>query len=124
MVLIQAVQQILDRRLLNCHESRAKQWLKECKEELGELSTPLVMLVKRSWTDESFIPKIRIVLEPFNASIDKCIKALKLSAKSPFDLGLLDKAADFNVRDEDIDDIVVTSGGISSFSLSYCRASL
>lgn len=44
----------------------AKQWLKECKEELGELTMPLVTLVKRSWTDDSFTAKIPIVLEPFN----------------------------------------------------------
>lgn len=60
------------------------------------------------------------MLEPFNDTIEKCIKALKLSAKSPFDLSMLDKAADFNFRDEDLDDIVVTANGIQMYFVSHC----
>lgn len=49
-VLSETVQNQLRNRLGRTHDSRAKVWLTESIEEMGELSTPLITLVKRSWT--------------------------------------------------------------------------
>ena len=106
MVLSETVQAQLRRRLGQTHDSRAKVWLNESIEEMGELSTPLITLVKRSWTDESFTSKLVIILDPFKDTLEKATKALKLSAKSPFDISVLDDVkAEFRFRDEDLDDI-------------------
>ena len=54
---------------------------------------------------------VQIVLQAYLQVIEKTIKALKLSAKSPFDLSMLDNSIDVGFRDEDLDDIVVTASG-------------
>eukprot|EP01128_Nolandella_sp_AFSM9_P006515 TRINITY_DN3373_c0_g1_i1.p1 TRINITY_DN3373_c0_g1~~TRINITY_DN3373_c0_g1_i1.p1 ORF type:complete len:1095 (-),score=366.28 TRINITY_DN3373_c0_g1_i1:104-2929(-) len=124
MVLSQAVSEQLNRRLGKTHDSRAKVWLSESMEEMGELSIPLVTLVKRSWTDESFIEKINIVLEPYKDTLAKATKALKLSAKSPFDISMLDDVkAEFRYRDEDLDDIILNNENFND-SLHAIRKAL
>lgn len=107
---------VLERRFQQTHDTRAKQWLKECKEEIGELTVPLITLVKKSWEDSSYSSKISIVLDPMSETLEKCIKALKLSARSPFDLSMLDKAAAKQSGD-DLDDVVLN---FSSSTLPPC----
>lgn len=43
-----------------------------------------------SLQDESFVSKLDIILDPFKETLEKATKALKLSAKSPFDISMLD----------------------------------
>jgi len=108
-LLLQGVCNQLDARKDEAHESRTRQMMIEAKEELLQLSTPFVTIVKRSWTDPSFRAKVPIILGPLNESLDKAAKAIKLSAKSPFDVSLLDSdATTISFKDDDLAAITVS----------------
>eukprot|EP01127_Copromyxa_protea_P005406 TRINITY_DN15337_c0_g1_i1.p1 TRINITY_DN15337_c0_g1~~TRINITY_DN15337_c0_g1_i1.p1 ORF type:complete len:1054 (-),score=338.62 TRINITY_DN15337_c0_g1_i1:36-3197(-) len=108
-LLLQAVGVQLDIRKEEAHEARTRTILNEAKSELEQLSTPFVSIVKRSWTDASFKQKIPIILGPLNESLEKAAKGIKLSAKSPFDLSMLDSdMSNFNFKDDELAAIVAS----------------
>lgn len=120
-LLLQAVGVQLDIRKEAAHESRTRTILSEAKSELEQLSTPFVSIVKRSWTvstfcaflfdlqDPGFKAKIPIILGPLNDSLEKAAKGIKLSAKSPFDLSMLDsEMSNFNFKDDELAAITVS----------------
>lgn len=131
-LLLQAVGVQLDIRKEEAHESRTRQILSEAKAELEQLSTPFVSIVKRSWTvykllsvtltlqDPGFKSKIPIILGPLNESLDKAAKGIKLSAKSPFDLSMLDSdMSNFNFKDDELAAITVSVDSVLSLSFRF-----
>eukprot|EP01130_Rhizamoeba_saxonica_P015135 TRINITY_DN6734_c0_g1_i1.p1 TRINITY_DN6734_c0_g1~~TRINITY_DN6734_c0_g1_i1.p1 ORF type:complete len:1062 (-),score=317.72 TRINITY_DN6734_c0_g1_i1:59-3196(-) len=81
---------VLTRRKGSAHDLMVKQMLGESATEISKIKDPLCELIIKAQKDPSSRQRLTLLDSHIRGVLDKAMQATKLSAKSPFDLGILD----------------------------------
>eukprot|EP01126_Amoeba_proteus_P058843 TRINITY_DN7643_c0_g1_i4.p1 TRINITY_DN7643_c0_g1~~TRINITY_DN7643_c0_g1_i4.p1 ORF type:complete len:932 (-),score=229.80 TRINITY_DN7643_c0_g1_i4:121-2787(-) len=109
-LLLESVGNQLSLRLEVTHDAKTRQILNEARSELERLREPFATVVKRSWVEPNFKTKLPVIHHPMLLTLEKAVKGIKLSAKSPFNLSLLDnELSDFVFKEDELEAITVSA---------------
>eukprot|EP01122_Echinamoeba_exundans_P008589 TRINITY_DN2874_c0_g1_i1.p1 TRINITY_DN2874_c0_g1~~TRINITY_DN2874_c0_g1_i1.p1 ORF type:complete len:1071 (-),score=258.53 TRINITY_DN2874_c0_g1_i1:58-3219(-) len=88
---------LLSRRLLSVHDTKVRTMMQDATSELGKITQPLRDTLEEfqsSYDPSSVKSRREVLISTLNLTLKKAYEATKLSAKSPFDLSMLDKEFD------------------------------
>lgn len=119
-LLTRHISKLLDQRATRVYESKIKTMLDEASVGLGRCLIPFIEVSENLMISPTQNLKERkeAIVSEFSYQLDKAKKAVRLSAKSPFDLSMLDKDFDF----DDFEEEIVSLNGINDGLASLAKA--